>query len=386
MKRLLPVITALVLLTTLIPPITPAAAQASSEPYAGKPLCLPDEYNQPGSDCLLAGPSARLAELASLGLTYPPAPLPGHSPDPKLNDVTVRFARIAIEPPDQARFFNSIEEATQGGTPSRVLPPGKLIYISYTQAQQVEGGHYLQVASGEWVRASPAAYPRYQGLVFDQNPRNSVGWITENTVSRSAPGVESPETGIAYTREQAVSIYGTAKANKTTWYMVGIDEWIERRYIREFKPNLTPPEGVDNKRWIEVNLYEQTLAVYEDGQVRFATMIASGAAPFYTRPGLFKIQKKKPLETMSGAFEADRSDYYYLENVPWTMYFDEERALHGAYWRAMFGFPQSHGCVNLSIGDAHWIFDWANEGDWVYVWDPSGETPTDPSQYTKGGA
>ena len=89
---------------------------------------------------------------------------------------------------------------------------------------------------------------------------------------------------------------------------------------------------------------------------------------------------------MSGSFEADRSDYYYLEDVPWTMYFDDKRALHGAYWRAWFGYPGTHGCVNFSIGDAKWLYDWANVGDYVYVWDPSGETPTDPSFYGAGGA
>jgi hypothetical protein len=29
----------------------------------------------------------------------------------------------------------------------------------------------------------------------------------------------------------------------------------------------------------------------------------------------------------------------------------------------------------MVIGDAHWIFDWANLGDWGYVWDPSGKLP-----------
>ena len=66
---------------------------------------------------------------------------------------------------------------------------------------------------------------------------------------------------------------------------------------------------------------------------------STGVDPFWTRPGIFQIYVKKPAETMSGATEADRSDYYYLEDVPWTMYFDEERALHGAYWHNMFGYP-----------------------------------------------
>ena len=89
---------------------------------------------------------------------------------------------------------------------------------------------------------------------------------------------------------------------------------------------------------------------------------------------------------MSGSFEPDRSDAYYLESVPWTMYYDGSRALHGAYWRANLGFPQSHGCVNMSLADSHWLFNWAKDGDYVYVWDPSGRTPVDPQVYTKGGA
>ena len=88
---------------------------------------------------------------------------------------------------------------------------------------------------------------------------------------------------------------------------------------------------------------------------------------------------------MGGAFEADRSDYYFLEDVPWILYYDESRALHGAYWHNRFGYPRSHGCVNLPLADAHWIYDWAEEGTWVYVFDPTGETPTDPSKFGPGG-
>ncbi len=66
------------------------------------------------------------------------------------------------------------------------------------------------------------------------------------------------------------------------------------------------------------------------------------------------------------------------------MYYDGPRALHGAYWRVKFGYELSHGCVNMSVGDAHWLYDWVNVDDWVYVWDPSGETPTDPAFYQEG--
>jgi lipoprotein-anchoring transpeptidase ErfK/SrfK len=168
--------------------------------------------------------------------------------------------------------------------------------------------------------------------------------------------------------------------------LIGPDEWVEKRLLGVVTPNPIPPEGVTNGRWIDVNLAEQTLAVYDQSRLVFATLVTTGIEPFYTRPGLFPIYKKLETENMQGAFEADRSDFYYLENVPWTMYFDKARALHGAYWGTLFGYAASHGCVNLSVGDSKWLFLWAKEGDWVWVHDPSGQTPTDPSYYGDGGA
>ena len=167
------------------------------------------------------------------------------------------------------------------------------------------------------------------------------------------------------------------------WNMIGLDKWVEARKVAQVIVDTKAPDGSNGApRWIDVNLAEQTLAVYDQDRLVFATMIASGVEPFWTRPGVFQIQQKKESETMRNN---DPSDFYYLEDVPWTMYFDGPRALHGAYWRTRFGYPQSHGCVNLSVGDAHWLFDWAQVGDWVYVHDPTGQTPTDPALY-KGGA
>jgi hypothetical protein len=191
-------------------------------------------------------------------------------------------------------------------------------------------------------------------------------------------------TGHVLSEYDRVQIYASQKVGEDEWFLIGPDEWLDASLVGRVVPNTNPPEGVTNGRWIEINLFEQTLPVYDNSQLVFATLVATGMKPLWTRPGLFQIYSRLEGTLMRGATAADRSDYYYLQEVPWTMYYDEARALHGAYWRTRFGFQQSHGCVNLAPGDAHWLFNWAKEGDWVYVWDPSGQTPTDPAAYTAG--
>jgi lipoprotein-anchoring transpeptidase ErfK/SrfK len=53
------------------------------------------------------------------------------------------------------------------------------------------------------------------------------------------------------------------------------------------------------------------------------------------------------------------ADGFDLPGVPWVMYINEAGvSLHGVYWHNDFGIPHSHGCVNLSITSAKWLFRW----------------------------
>jgi lipoprotein-anchoring transpeptidase ErfK/SrfK len=358
----------------------------SVEPYSGEPLCLPAAYLNDPQDCLPYGPSQYITDLAKQGILYPFLPLNASKPDPSLGVLDYGIAKVNVYPPERAPIYGSLDAAAGGGDPVNYLQAGNLLYVAFSTRTDIDGNAYVYTANGGWMRASPASYMSFQGLLFDEAPNTSFGWIVESTKPQSAPSYNAPEINITLSRETSVQIFDKVQADGTEYYMIGVNRWVSRRFIRELVVNTTPPEGVSGGRWIEINLYEQTLSVYDNNQLIFATLIASGVEPYYTRPGLFQIYEKKPTETMSGAFASDLSDYYYLEDVPWTMYFDEARAIHGAYWRAWLGYEQSHGCVNMSIADSRWVFDWAQVGDWVYVWDPSGETPTDPSLYTQGGA
>jgi hypothetical protein len=330
------------------------------------------------------GPSSTITSQSIEGIPYPMPPMPLAKPPADLLKIPYLYARIAdISVP----IFSSPQDG-DAGNPRRYIEAG-FKYISYIARTDTSKRIYYQMVTGEWVDAeyaARAAPPNFQGFLVRSTPVVAFGWIINPTPSQAAPGFGQPLNAKKYVRLQVVPVYQSVTIDKTEWVMIARGEWVEKRFIARVLPMRTPPAGVGNGRWIEVNLYEQVLAVYDHNQLIFATLISTGIDPFFTRPGLFQIYKKKPTENMTGAFSADRSDYYYLENVPYTMYFDQARALHGAYWHSLFGYPRSHGCVNISIADSHWLYDWAFEGEWVYVWDPSGLTPTDPSLYSEGGA
>lgn len=111
------------------------------------------------------------------------------------------------------------------------------------------------------------------------------------------------------------------------------------------------------EKWIEIDLSDQRLYAYEGDRVIYNFLVSTGKwAP--TPKGEFRIWIKLRYTTMSGGNKNDNT-YYYLPNVPYTMFFYKGYGLHGTYWHNNFGRPMSHGCVNLSIPDAEKLFWWA---------------------------
>jgi hypothetical protein len=363
---------------------SPALASSSTKdpgelPSEGATICSTRlQLRYPGM-CDSLGPAGELASYAQRGI-YPDQPLPAELLDVGLSYVPFQYLRVDRT---DVQVFSSLEKALRGSNPSRSLGTG-FIFVSYTDRYDVEGKVVYQIGPGEFIRGdhvSRISTSTYRGLLFSATPKHAFGWIMTMVNSYVHPGYDQPMTNHLYSRYQVVQIYDVATVGDFEWYMVGPGEWIEQRQIAVIWLDLEKPEEILGDRWISVNLYEQTIAAYENDELVFASLVSSGLRGWWTRPGIFQVYKKYEADGMQGAFEADHSDFYYLEDVPWVLYYDDDRALHGAYWHNNFGWQQSHGCVNLSPADANWLFDWAEEGTWVYVWDPSGETPTDPEVY-----
>jgi hypothetical protein len=121
-------------------------------------------------------------------------------------------------------------------------------------------------------------------------------------------------------------------------------------------------------REIVISRGAQTLWAYEDGALVLTTLVSTGVGnvPETVTPlGEWAVHTKLDLQTMEGVIAGE---HYRVEDVPWVMYFDDgANALHGAYWHNNFGQPMSHGCVNLPLDIAEFLYHWSDIGTPVTI-------------------
>jgi hypothetical protein len=128
-----------------------------------------------------------------------------------------------------------------------------------------------------------------------------------------------------------------------------------RAYAVGAAEKLKRPPGIGaDEHWIHVDLSEQVLVAYIGDRPVFATLVSTGKEPGMTPVGVHRVQSKFIVTSMRDQPVEDEA--YSIEDVPWTQYFSNSVALHGAFWHGGFGLVRSHGCVNLSPADARWLF------------------------------
>ena len=279
--------------------------------------------------------------------------------------------------------YASPADAASGAEPVRSLGAGYLWVSLYSTKPVYQGDQaWYQINAREYVRADQLALYRpsaFAGVNLDAQPDGPFAWFVYSVKPSATPGEAPAKDAQMLSRYTTVKIYEEQQVGDLTWYRVGENQWVDQRQLGVVKVSARP-EGVGpTDKWIEVNLFEQTLAAYEGDRMVYATLVSSGLPYWKTEEGLFRIRSKVKMGKMSG--RAGLPDYYFLEDVPWTMYFNRDFALHGAYWHDKFGFPHSHGCVNLAPKDALWLYDWTtpesktgwtlstddNPGTWVWV-------------------
>jgi hypothetical protein len=234
---------------------------------------------------------------------------------------------------------------------------------------------FAQLRNKQWVLKSSLKQTyasEFTGVLINQPLQFPMVWVIQASIPASVPGgVRNPQTP-AIKRYTLLNIFATVHVDQWDWYLVGPGQWLEQRKVARVVPAMKPAGA---HKWVAIDLFEQVLTAYEDDKLVFATLISSGLTAWQTNIGTFKVWKRVQTTAMSGAM--GQPDFYSLPAVPYVMFFDNDISLHGTYWHDGFGFKHSHGCVNMSISDAHWLYDWAGSDEVaVTVWDSRNQTFT----------
>ena len=239
-------------------------------------------------------------------------------------------------------------------------------------------GHTLTGSFQEWYTANEGVH--YLGNPISQ-PVRERGLLTQWFEGGLLMDVEGEVRLAPLPREMAARL----GIDTTPLAANGVPVYDERVYWSASSVvSRTEPPATGAKR-IVVSLGQQKMWVYEGEELILTSLVSTGLTPNETSTGNFRIRIKKPIEDMRGAVNekgevvwvvGDKENPepppgsipYGVDDVPNVMYFSlDAEALHGAYWHNNFGNPMSHGCVNLPLDVAAFLYTWAPLGTPVTV-------------------
>ncbi|MBN1921879.1 MAG: peptidoglycan binding domain-containing protein [Anaerolineae bacterium] len=140
---------------------------------------------------------------------------------------------------------------------------------------------------------------------------------------------------------------------------------------------ISEPVVLDKR--IEINLPQQSLRAYQDGELHFEFTVSSGMSKTPTIAGLFQILTKEEsafaerwsldMPYFMGIYKEGPEFYNGIHELPIT---------RGGYRlsRGVLGWPGSFGCIILDVGDAQRLFEWAPIGTLVAIKGVAPGTPT----------
>lgn len=212
-----------------------------------------------------------------------------------------------------------------------------------------------------------------------------VGLFLSKDYLLSSKGAQNPnELAVAYWNDGTDAFYKQVLNSN--------GEWLENAGTPIFdnKPVATLPQKIaDNistqvlgshiaadgsEKWIEVDLSDLKLYAWEGNEQSSSTKrkvyefsVSTGRPGYKTPTGEFRVWRKVRSQIYKGGSK-QRGDYYYLPNVPYSLFFGGGEvpdwkgyaAIHGAYWHNDFGIKnRSSGCINVRPTEMEQLYNWA---------------------------
>ena len=243
----------------------------------------------------------------------------------------------------------------------------------------------LRSSASEWARA---------WTLPDPSEARGGWWGQVNALANVRAGAtpNAPVVGTLSAGTRVKVLAEERSADGGTWYRIDGGRYAGGRILASLVgrlpgplPNLTAPDrSAPGNVWLVVDRDASTLTVVRDGRPELVTYVSLGEAGMETPDGTYGTIGKYQADDMSSTNVADDDDYagepYDLPNVPFTQYYKEGGyAIHGTYWHDQFGTAESHGCVNLTVGDAAYLFGLTSpslaRGSEVQWTEPENATP-----------
>ena len=254
--------------------------------------------------------------------------------------------------------FTSRTDA-QAQTHGRVLTGSNTVRATGTV--DVDGRRYWRTSKGELIdqasirRISPSSF---KGVALGDSPVLPA-WV------RSTKGSREPITIRATASARAKIVGALAPRTIVTilepsedgkFVRIDDNQWVARADLRMATLAAPPPGTQPGEKWFDIDRDQQVLVAYEGERPVYATLVSTGKYRHETPTGITRVVSKHASATMT----SEKGEIYSVADVPWTMYFDRDFALHTSFWHDGFGGPRSHGCVNLAPRDALLLYRWSS--------------------------
>jgi hypothetical protein len=209
---------------------------------------------------------------------------------------------------------------------------------------------------------------RYQKPAFDIPTSGRLGEVTVPiSVTRLSPYVYA-KSGLRmyYGSTYWVKRTAVTREEKSIWYEIYDSHLDASFYVPYYQLRLVPDEELSPLspdvpgvlKSIHVDTATQLVTAFEGEHMVLSSRCSSGTKGSKTPLGEYQTYHKGPSIHMANEGDAE-AHVYDLPGVPWVSFFTGTGiGFHGTYWHNDFGRPRSHGCVNLPMQAAKFIYRW----------------------------
>lgn len=297
------------------------------------------------------------------------------------DDAAVRLMPIVKDHLETVRTERRSDGRRQAADRRTGMVPASLDTVRTTDVQN-SGGRLSSFTGFSIGGVFAGWYDNHEGWFYLGAP------ISEPMRIRGVEG-QKFENGILLNQDGVVSVAPLPRENPQKY---GIDTtpivqgemptYSEAMFYTTWNPYGVDPTVLPGQKHMVVSISEQMIRVYQGDVLVLETYVSTGKSPNDTEIGFFHVRIKYESQTMAGftnnsgevisvgdgAEGEGDSEEYRVEDVPHVMYINyEAEALHGAYWHNNFGARMSHGCINLPLDVAAFLYEWAPLGTPVTV-------------------